>query len=108
MFAVFRRPSGTVAVLAAVTSLLAGCGTTETPPAQGAGPTTTAASGPVDVKDERGTVHLDKPATAVVSLEWGLTENLLALGVKPVGGADVPGYNTYDKIQPLDAKTPDA
>lgn len=108
MFTVFRRPSGAVVTLAAATLLLTGCGTTETPAAPGSGsPTASAASGPVDVKDERGTVHLDKPATAVVSLEWGLTENLLALGVKPAGASDVKGYNTYDKIQPLDAQTPD-
>ena len=37
-------------------------------------------------------VTLDAPATKVVSLEWGLTENLLTLGVMaPVGAADVEG-----------------
>ncbi|MBP2326829.1 iron complex transport system substrate-binding protein [Kibdelosporangium banguiense] len=102
-----RSPLRTVSALAAAALLLAGCGTTEAPAAAPGSTTASAPTGPVDVKDERGTVHLDKPATAVVSLEWGLTENLLALGVKPVGAADVKGHNTYDKIQQLDPKTPD-
>jgi ABC-type Fe3+-hydroxamate transport system substrate-binding protein len=104
----FTKPLGAVATLATAALLLAGCGTTESPAAAAPGSETgKAPSGPVDVKDERGTVHLDKPATAIVSLEWGLTENLIALGVKPVGAADVKGHNDYDKITPLDAKTPD-
>ncbi|MEK8229195.1 hypothetical protein NKG05_29650 [Oerskovia sp. M15] len=57
--------------------------------------------------DERGEQTLDAPATEVVSLEWGLTENLLALGVDVVGQADVVGYNTWDVSVPLDASTPD-
>jgi ferric hydroxamate transport system substrate-binding protein len=40
-------------------------------------------------------------------LEWGPTENLVALGVKPVGQADTKGYNTWDTIAPIDASTPD-
>jgi ferric hydroxamate transport system substrate-binding protein len=105
-FRLSRRSLGAVVTVASAALVLTGCGTTETPAAPGS--TTAAAStGPVDVRDERGTVHLDKPATTVVSLEWGLTENLLALGVKPAGASDVKGYNTYDKIQALDAQTPD-
>lgn len=93
-------------VIAAAALLLAACGTTEDAAdavQAGAAPS----SGPVDLTDERGAVHLDAPATNVVSLEWGLTENLIQLGVKPVGAADVKGYNTWDTSAPLDAKTPD-
>lgn len=91
-------------------TLLAACGTTE-PAADrsagaGAGPSASA-TGPVTVVDDRGTVTLDHPATRVVSLEWGLTENLLTLGVKPVGAADVTGYTTWDTTVPLDPTTPD-
>ena len=64
--------------------LIAACGTTEDT-TEPAAPASSAPSGPVDLTDERGTVHLDAPAKNVVSLEWGLTENLVALGVKPVG-----------------------
>jgi len=111
-----RRPARRRALAAAATVsatlvalALAACGTTEDP-ADAAGASTTAppaGTGPVDVTDERGTVHLDAPATRVVSLEWGLTENLVALGVKPVGEADVKGYNTWDTSAPIDASTPD-
>jgi ABC-type Fe3+-hydroxamate transport system substrate-binding protein len=92
---------------AALTALLiSACGTTEEP-AEAAGSAAAPASGPVDLTDERGAVHLDAPAANVVSLEWGLTENLLALGVKPIGQADVKGYNAWDTAAPLDPKTPD-
>lgn len=66
-----------------------------------------AAGGPVTYTDERGEHTLDAPAQDVVVLEWGLTENLLALGVTPVGAADVEGYNTWDTSIELDPGTPD-
>ncbi len=34
----------------------------------------------------------------VVALEWDAIENLLMLGVRPVGGADLGGYRTYVPI----------
>jgi iron complex transport system substrate-binding protein len=94
---------------AAVVLLLSACGTTESSASSSDAqdPATTAASGPVSVTDERGPVKLDAPATKVASLEWGLTENLLSLGVTPVGAADVKGYNQYDTVVPLPADTPD-
>jgi len=96
---------GTATVL-----MLAACGSSE--PAANGRPDTASApaattAGPVTVTDDRGTVTLDHPATRVVSLEWGLTENLLTLGVKPVGEADVKGYNTWDTSIALDPSTPD-
>ncbi|MEV6493110.1 ABC transporter substrate-binding protein, partial [Actinoplanes sp. NPDC051633] len=100
-----RRALFTTAV--AITSLaLAACGTTEDP-ADSAAPAASAPSGPVEVTDERGTVRLEQPATKVVSLEWGPTENLVALGVKPVGQADTKGYNAWDTVAPIDPATPD-
>jgi ferric hydroxamate transport system substrate-binding protein len=84
---------------AAFTALaVAACGTTEDP-VDAAAPASSAPAGPVDL--------IDAPARAVVSLEWGLTENLVALGVKPVGEADVKGYNLWDKSAPIDPSTPD-
>lgn len=104
---VLTRRAFAAATAAALTAMtLAACGTTEEP-TDASAPSAPAATGPVDVTDERGPVHLDKPAAAVVSLEWGLTENLVALGVKPVGQADVKGYNAWDTVMPIDAKTPD-
>ena len=96
--------------LALATALaLTACGTTEDPAAadDAADATTDTASGPVTVTDERGEVTLDAPATDIVSLEWGLTENLVALGVEPIGQADVEGYNTWNTVAPIDEGTPD-
>jgi ABC-type Fe3+-hydroxamate transport system substrate-binding protein len=96
------------AALLAAALTLSACGTTETPDADASNDATTAAStGPVTYTDERGEHTLDAPATAVVSLEWGLTENLLALGAPIVGQADVEGYNTWDTSIALDPSTPD-
>lgn len=93
------------ALLAAALTLTA-CGTTEGP-ADAATSGAPTASGPVTYTDERGEHTLDAPATAVVSLEWGLTENLLALDATIVGQADVAGYNTWNTSVPLDPATPD-
>lgn len=104
------------------TLALSACGTTEEPdPAADAaedGPRTTddaadatgdgatevsaGGEGAVTYTDERGEHTLEAPALDVVSLEWGLTENLLAMGVVPVGQADIEGYNTWDTVAPLD------
>src|SRR5690242_19314148 len=103
--ALTRRAFATSAV-ALTAMLIAACGTTEATTDTPA-PASSAPSGPVDLTDERGTVHLDAPAKNVVSLEWGLTENLVELGVKPAGQADVKGYNVWDTSAPIDAATPD-
>ncbi|MFC8921655.1 ABC transporter substrate-binding protein [Cellulosimicrobium sp. NPDC057127] len=101
--------AGTLAL--ATTLALAACGTTEDPAdaaSDGRDTAESAAStGPVTYTDERGEHTLDAPATDVVSLEWGLTENLVALGVEPVGQADVEGYNTWNTVAPIDEGTPD-
>lgn len=102
-----RRAFAATTAAALTAALLAACGTTEEPAEQAGAASAPPPSGPVELKDERGTVKLDAPAKNVVSLEWGLTENLVALGVKPVGQADVKGYNAWDKSAPIDASTPD-
>ncbi|ACQ80545.1 periplasmic binding protein [Beutenbergia cavernae DSM 12333] len=88
---------------AAAVLLLAACGTTEAPADDATTPETdAAASGPVTIVDDRGEeITLDAPAVDVVSLEWGLTEHLLSLGVTPVGNADNAGYEAWDTIVPL-------
>src|SRR5690606_30591659 len=105
--------AGAAALLAAGALALAGCGTTESPEETNAGggdtdgATSAAPAGPVTYTDERGEHTLDAPAEDVVALEWGLTENLLALGVEPIGQADVKGYNTWNTSAPLDPATED-
>lgn len=44
------------------------------------------------VQDATGEVRLDGPAKRVVALEWTYAENLLAVGVTPVGVAEKAGY----------------
>lgn len=94
----------------ALLTLLAACGSVEdagadTTTAGDTGVTTTAAAsdGPITITDARGEeITLDAPATEVVGLEWGVIENLVSLGVMPVGVADVEGYTTWVSAAPLD------
>jgi len=49
----------------------------------------------VTLKDSKGEVVLEKPATKVVTLEWTYAEDLIAVGVQPVGNADNENYRRY-------------
>ncbi|MEV4621634.1 iron-siderophore ABC transporter substrate-binding protein [Asanoa sp. NPDC049573] len=95
----------TLLAVAAVAVLAAGaCGTTE----EIAAPSSDATAGPVTVKDGRGKeITLPKPATRVVSLEWGETEILASLGVMPVGSADNKGFAVWDTAVTLDPSVKD-
>ncbi|MEA5583650.1 iron-siderophore ABC transporter substrate-binding protein [Nodularia harveyana UHCC-0300] len=44
--------------------------------------------------------NFSKIATRVVALEWVYAENLLALGIQPVGVADIRGYQKYVNVEP--------
>lgn len=46
-----------------------------------------------------GDVTLDRPAKRVVALEWTYAEDLLAVGVQPVGMSDINGYNSWVKVE---------
>ncbi|WP_432477108.1 ABC transporter substrate-binding protein [Nocardioides sp. GXQ0305] len=98
--------AGTVLVLAATA-----CGTSEPSQAeeeQADAAQAEAAGGPITLTDDAGrTVELPAPAQDVVVLEWQQVENVLALGVEPVGVADVEGYNTWDSAEPLDPEVAD-
>lgn len=55
-----------------------------------------------------GDVELEKPAQKVVALEWTYAENLLAVGVQPVGVTDIDNYNNWIQIEEeLDATVTD-
>ncbi|CAM4277344.1 ABC transporter substrate-binding protein [Paenibacillus tarimensis] len=65
-------------------------------------------NGPITINTVKGEVTLDKPAERIVSLEWTYTEDLLAVGVQPVGHADIEGYkNWYSIPQELSAEVTD-
>ncbi|MGG4147127.1 iron-siderophore ABC transporter substrate-binding protein [Paenibacillus algorifonticola] len=67
-----------------------------------------AAAGPIVLKDAKGEVKLDKPAQKVVVLEWTFTEDVIALGVQPVGNADNAQYKLYVTSEaPLDENVTD-
>jgi ABC-type Fe3+-hydroxamate transport system substrate-binding protein len=61
------------------------------------------AGGPVTVTDSRGEqVELDEPADSVVALEWSEAEDLVSLGVMPVGIAQVDDFKTWVNTVELD------
>ncbi|QFG22363.1 ABC transporter substrate-binding protein [Actinomadura sp. WMMB 499] len=96
-----RGAAATALVLAA-----AGCGGSAGDTAGGSGGDGgSGGSGAISVATARGPVTLDAPATRVVSLEWTYTENLLALGVNPIGHADPDGYATW--VSAPEAKLPE-
>ncbi|MEO3766142.1 iron-siderophore ABC transporter substrate-binding protein [Streptomyces sp. B8F3] len=100
----------TAAVATAATLTLAACGTTEDAADDddkgGAGK---GAAQPITLTDSTGKkVTLENgPATKVVGTEWNVVENLVSLGVDPVGVADVKGYNTWDSAVPLTGEPED-
>lgn len=83
-----------VAILA-----LAACGTTQDAADEGSA---SAGGGPITLTDDIGrTVSLDGPAQRVVVTEWQQTEDVLTLGVTPVGVSDAAGYRTWDTAEEL-------
>ncbi|WP_309122821.1 iron-siderophore ABC transporter substrate-binding protein [Paenibacillus sp.] len=62
----------------------------------------------IALEDSKGEVVLPKPATKVVTLEWTYAEDLIAVGVQPVGNADNENYkrNVSDQAA-LDADVAD-
>jgi len=55
-------------------------------------------AGFIAVEDTVGTVCVPENPERVVTLEWRYTENVLALGVQPVGVADIEGYGAWVDI----------
>ncbi|ONI87427.1 Fe3+-citrate ABC transporter substrate-binding protein [Actinosynnema sp. ALI-1.44] len=94
------RAQGRALAAACALALLAGCGTGTVAGNTGGGDSGAKnaggqAGGPITVETARGQVSLPKPATKVVVLEWAYTEELVALGVTPVGNADNEGYKKW-------------
>ena len=95
----------TALAAAALALVLTACGSSEniTPEAN-----SSSANQPVSVTDARNKkVDLKAPATKVVGLEWGIIENLITLGVQPVGVADVKGYTAWVSAGKLDGSAKD-
>lgn len=47
---------------------------------------------PIQITDSRGKLTFDEPPKRVVIINWALTEQVLDLGVQPVGIADIKGF----------------
>ncbi|MCG7337628.1 iron-siderophore ABC transporter substrate-binding protein [Sporosarcina sp. ACRSM] len=52
----------------------------------------------IEITHALGTETFDKVPERIVVLEWNFAEELLALGVQPVGMADIEGFNKWVKI----------
>ncbi|MFC8369493.1 MULTISPECIES: iron-siderophore ABC transporter substrate-binding protein [unclassified Streptomyces] len=95
-----RRLLLTAPLATAATLLLAACGTTE--PAADDDAAAKESAQAITLTDATGAkVELDGPAKKVVGTEWNVVEQLVSLGVDPVGVADVKGYKTWDAAVPL-------
>ncbi|MBE0009688.1 MULTISPECIES: iron-siderophore ABC transporter substrate-binding protein [unclassified Arthrobacter] len=97
------RKTRLLAVLTAGAMLaISGCGTTEDAASSDASADTGSGES-ITIVDSRGKeVVLDGPATRVAGSEWGVIENMVSLGVMPVGAADIEGYETWVSSAPLD------
>lgn len=62
------------------------------------GPTTLAQ--PITLEHAAGVTELDAPAVRVVALEWTYAEDLVAIGVQPIGVADIAGYQAWVNVEP--------
>ena len=60
--------------------------------------TTTCDSGFTPITDAVGVICVPEAPERVVVLEWSYVEAVLALGMQPVGVADIAGYNSWVKI----------
>lgn len=94
-----------IALVAAALLGLTACGTSEPAASNDA---SDAAAQPVSLTDARNKkLDLKAPATKVVALEWGAAENLVTLGVMPVGVADTKGYTNWVTAAKLDPSVKD-
>lgn len=97
-----RTSRAALAALASLVLVLSACGDSEDD-AESSDGSGGAGGGPVSVTDARGEkVTLDQPAEDVVALEWSEAEDLVALGVMPVGVADIEGFETWVNTVELD------
>ncbi|WCT54051.1 Fe(3+) dicitrate ABC transporter substrate-binding protein [Paenibacillus kyungheensis] len=83
---ILKKLNKTILTVGALTAILAGCGNTST--ANQAATTSTNTANAITIQDTVGTTTLPAPAQKVVALEWSFADDLLALGITPVGIAD--------------------
>ncbi|MEV5965115.1 iron-siderophore ABC transporter substrate-binding protein [Kribbella sp. NPDC051952] len=100
-----RRTTALFAAALFAATALTACGTSEPTSSSDA---SDAAAQPVSLTDGRNKkLDLKAPAAKVVALEWGAAENLVSLGVMPVGVADTKGYTNWVTAAKLDPSVKD-
>ncbi|WP_416148013.1 ABC transporter substrate-binding protein [Salipaludibacillus sp. HK11] len=63
-------------------------------------PENSEATYPLTIEHEVGETTLEEKPEKIVVLEWVYGENLLALGLEPIGMADIEGYNAWVNVEP--------
>lgn len=87
-----------IGLVTAAALLVAGCGTTEDPAAEGSKNT----GEKITLTDSRGKeITLDGPAERVAVTEWNAVEYLVSLGVTPTAVSDIEGYKAWSSAEPL-------
>jgi len=82
-------------VLLSILLITAACGSKNSNNTDSGASKDTKAAGPILIKHNKGETTLDKPAVRVVALEWIYSEELVALGIQPVGNADNKEYKIW-------------
>ncbi len=85
-------------LLLLLTLALSACVPLQAPAGLAAGEPSAASTERITVNHALGETAISGIPQRVVTLEWSYTEDLLALGVQPVGVADIAGYNSWVKI----------
>ncbi|GEC89374.1 ABC transporter substrate-binding protein [Brevibacillus brevis] len=75
--------------------IITACGSKNSDNTSSVASNNTDSAGPIIIKHGKGETKLDKPAVRVVALEWIYTEELIALGIQPVGNADNKEYEIW-------------
>ncbi|MEZ4640311.1 MAG: ABC transporter substrate-binding protein [Caldilineaceae bacterium] len=78
-------------------ALLAGCAAPASPADTPAADATTPAE-PVTITHALGQTTIPATPQRIVALEWTYVEDLLALGIQPIGVADIVGYESWVQI----------
>ncbi len=79
-------------------ALLAGCGNGASSNATSSANNATSTAGSIVIQHDMGTTELKQPASHVVALEWSFVDDLLALGITPVGIADDDKPKAMEKL----------
>ncbi|OBZ17720.1 ABC transporter substrate-binding protein [Bacillus sp. FJAT-26390] len=80
--------------LLSILFITAACGSKNSDNTNSVVPNTTNTD-PIIIKHAKGETKLNKPAVRVVALEWIFSEELIALGIQPVGNADNKEYSIW-------------